>query len=403
MKTSDVLRGLRQQEKKNSQFLHLTAYENQLSLTARSGLCSKLSERYFFGSGKDGVVDWDPFTCLGMDHVQDLLDRAAEAFKGMMGCDGVNFSCLSGVHAMMCAILSVTDPGDNVMIVHHDDGGHFATKHILERTGRKYCYAPFDQESLTFKAEKLADIFKKNTCRAIYLDISYPTAPVNVKAIREALGKEAIIIFDASHTLGLMMGGKFQSPFSEGADIVCANTHKTLPGPQKGLIAFRKKFSLKINSTISNGLVSSPHLHHLLALGITILEMEEHGEKYAAAIVQNANFLGEALERLGYEVRKTPIGSYSESHQVHLFIEKSKGKKIYKRLVDNYISTNFDDRLGGRLFMRLGTQEITRRGMGAEEMKTIARFLDSSIKESDVSGAVKRFNAKFKKVYYSFD
>ncbi|OGJ06259.1 hypothetical protein A2238_01645 [Candidatus Nomurabacteria bacterium RIFOXYA2_FULL_35_9] len=219
------------------------------------------------------------------------------------------------------------------------------------------------------------------------------------------MGKNAIIIYDASHTIGLMMGGQFQSPLIEGADIICANTHKTLPGPQKGLIAFKnKKLAKKVNDVISKGLVSSSHTHHLIALSISILEMKKYGKKYAKQIIKNSNQLGMNLENLGYEVRKTPNGSYSLNHQVHLYIDNFKNrKKIYSNLVKNNISTNFDDRLGDRLFIRLGTQEITRRGMKEKDMKGIATFIDKSLRGKNVKNDVIKFNSRFKKIYYSFD
>ena len=98
----------------------------------------------------------------------------------------------------------------------------------------------------------------------MYLDISYYVTPIDIAGIRKALGDKAIIIYDASHTVGLMIGHQFQSPLEEGADIICANTHKTLPGPQKGIIVFRdQELADKANSVINSGLFSSAHTHHL--------------------------------------------------------------------------------------------------------------------------------------------
>ena len=405
MKINKLISNIRKLEKRNNNFLHLTAYENQLSKTANIFLSSKLSERYFFGPGTKGIIDWNPFTCLGLKDIQNLIDEANLSMKKMISCESFTPLCLSGVHAMMCTILSLSNPGDTVMIVAHKDGGHFATRHILERTGRKYVYAPFNLKSLDFDNKMVSDIFKEKKCKLLYLDISYCINPINIKALRKSLGKKAIIIYDASHTIGLMMGGQFQSPLIEGADIICANTHKTLPGPQKGLIAFKnKKLAKKVNNVISKGLVSSSHSHHLIALSISILEMKKYGKEYAKQIIKNSNQLGMSLESLGYEVRKTPDGLYSLNHQVHLYIDNFKDrKKIYSNLVKNNISTNFDDRLGDRLFIRLGTQEITRRGMKETDIKEIATLIDKSLRGKNVKNDVIKFNSRFKNIYYSFD
>ena len=405
MEIKELIRDLETLEKRNDNFLHLTAYENRLSPLANHFLSSRLSERYYFGAGTNEIVDWNPFTALGLGAVQNILDSASEALERMLKAKAVNFNCLSGVHTMMSAILSTSDPGDTVMIVHHNDGGHFATKLILERTGRKFVYAPFKTETQGFDLDKMAKEFSQNNCKVLYLDISYYVTPIDIAGIRKALGDKAIIIYDASHTVGLMIGHQFQSPLEEGADIICANTHKTLPGPQKGIIVFRdQELADKANSVINSGLFSSAHTHHLIALAITILEMEKYGEEFSAQIIENSNELGKTLEDLGHEVRHAPDGSISHTHQVHLYIDKlGDRKQLYERLVKNNISTNFEDRIGGRLFIRLGTQEITRRGMKKKEMIEIASLLTRTLRNDSTLEEVKAFNEKFSKIYYGFE
>ena len=255
--------------------------------------------------------------------MQDLINEGIEAAKRMLGAYSVNLNCLSGVHAMMCAILSTTEPGDTIMTVHHDHGGHFATKGIIERVGRKQVFASYNLEDLRFDTEKMAKDFRENSCKALYLDVSYYLNPHNLKEIRAALGDEAIIIFDASHTMGIIMGQRFQAPLKEGANVVCANTHKTLPGPQKGMIAFRDAdLAEKANAIIDGYLFSSPHTHHMLALATTILELEAFGQDYADQIIKNSNAVAQAFVDLGYEVRKSNTGAYSHNHQAHIFIDK---------------------------------------------------------------------------------
>jgi glycine hydroxymethyltransferase len=392
-------------EEQNARFLHLTAYENQMSETARRFLGSKLSERYYFGGGEEGMINWDPFTCLGMPEVEDLVSAAEVATTEMLHGSIANLKFLSGVHAMLCSILVATNPGDTVMIVHHDDGGHFSTQPLLEKTGRKVAYVTYDTEALQFDAAKTAKEFRQKKCTAIYLDISYCITPVNLRELRSELGDSATIIYDASHTVGLMMGGEFQAPLLEGADLLCANTHKTLPGPQKGLIVFRdEKWGKPLNDIINNGLFSSSHTHHLIALAISILEMKKFGTSYARQIIKNSNALGESLAALGYGVRRTPSQIYSETHQVHVFLpDGTKGAHYYRNLVKNGISTNFDDRIGKKLFIRLGTQEVTRRGMKEQDMKKVAQLVDSALKGNSIQNEVFDFSARFKKIHYSFD
>src|SRR3989344_1560328 len=329
----DYLNKIKEEEKRNENFLHLTANESQMSETARMFLGSKLSERYYVGAGTDGIVDLGVFTQLGFEGIAALVSEAESAAREMLGASVVNLSFLSGVHVMTCAILSMTEPGDTVMTVHHDHGGHFATSGILKRVGRKNVNAAYNLSEFKFDAEKTAQIFKESGAKAFYMDVSYYLNPHNLREIREALGEDAIIIYDASHTMGLIMGQAFQSPLKEGANVVCANTHKTLPGPHKGMIAFRDQdLADKANAIIDGCLYSTPHMTHLIALAITILEMKEFGQDYAKQIISNSRAMAKKFAELGYEVRKANNGEYSNNHQFHVFIDDNGNSlELYRR------------------------------------------------------------------------
>ncbi|OGD08896.1 hypothetical protein A2397_01380 [Candidatus Amesbacteria bacterium RIFOXYB1_FULL_44_23] len=395
-------------EVRNNDFLHLTANEAQMSDTARTFLGSKMNERYYMGGGNDNyIVDFGHFTALGIKSVECLLEAAKEAAKEMLGAAAVNLNVLSGVHSMMCSLLSTTEPGETIMTVPLEYGGHFATVGILNKIGRKQVFADFDFSNLKFDIEKIAKTVKENNVKAIYLDVSYYLNPHNLKEIREAIGPGPIIIYDASHTMGLIMGKQFQDPFRDGANVISANTHKTLPGPHKGMIAFKDKaLSDKANAIIDGFLYSSPHMIHLVPLAITLLEMKEFGQAYAKQIISNSNDLAKSFEDLGYEVRKANTGRYSEDHQVHVFIDKMGNYlDLYKNLVKNNISTNFEgsELAGGRWFIRIGTQEVTRRGMKKAEMEKIASLMDKALKGDNVKDQTVSFNNQFRKIHYSFD
>ncbi len=399
---------IRKDEQTDAKFLHLTSNEPYVSNTARAFASSRLADRYYFGGGDDELVDFGAFTSLGMPGVAALVKEAEEATKEMLGAAEVNLNCLSGVHAMMCAILSTTEPGDTVMTVHHDHGGHFATKGIVDRIGRKHVFTPaYDYDTLKFNATAIAKTFKEQSCKALYMDVSYYLNPHNLREIRAALGEEAIIIYDASHTMGLIMGQQFQAPLKEGANVICANTHKTLPGPQKGMIAFRDAdFGKKANAIVDGCLYSSPHTASMIALSTTILEMKEFGQDFAKQIIANSNALGEALNKRGYHVRKANTDRYSENHQVHLMTEKiGKHSELWRKLYSNNINVNFDspDVFKQGFFIRLGTQEITRRGMKEVEMEQIADFLQRGLSGYDFADEVTVFADKFRTAHYSFD
>lgn len=406
MKIKEVLNGISKEVERNDTFIHLTANENRISKTARTFLSASISDRYYFGGGdNNSVVAMGDFLGLGFNSVEELVSMANEAAKEMLSANAVNLNVLSGVHAMMSAILSVTNPGEMVLTVPKDAGGHFATAGILERVGRKHDYVSYDLKNLKFDVEKTAETVKKLNAKAIYLDVSYYLNSHNLKELREAVGNDVIIIYDASHTMGLVMGQQFQAPLVEGANVICANTHKTLPGPHKGMIAFRdKSLAEKGNSIIDGCLYSTPHMPHLISLAITILEMKEFGQEYAKQIISNSRSMAAAFAELGYEVRKANNGEYSNNHQFHVFIDNlGDSIELYTRLVKNNISTNFDSPLGGRLFIRIGTQELTRRGFKESDLKKLAEIVNKALKGENVVDQVANINSSFNSIAYSFD
>jgi len=195
------------------------------------------------------------------------------------------------------------------------------------------------------------------------------------------------------------------NPIIEGANVICANTHKTLPGPHKGMIAFRDKtLADKGNAIIDGCLYSTSHMPHLISLAITILEMKEFGIEYAKQIINNSRSMATKFTELGYEVRKANNGEYSNNHQFHVFIDKmGDSTDLYTRLVNNNISTNFDSPLGGRLFIRIGTQELTRRGFKESDVNVLAEIINKALKGEDVTNQVTKMNSSFNSIAYSFD
>lgn len=385
--------------------LHLTANESPLSDSARLMLSLPLADRYFMGSGDfEGIVDFNPFMFRGLPATGALVERAEAAASAMLSAELVTLRCLSGLHAMLCTILSATEPGDTILSLAPAHGGHFATQSAIERSGRLHASIPFDLSSLSVNVSALVRKFHSLRARAVYLDTAFALGPHDIFSMREGLGDEALIIFDASHSMGLIMGEQFQRPLAEGADILCGNTHKTLPGPQKGLVAFRdRSMAQRVMPVISGTLTSSGHTGSTLALAVTILEHATFGRAFAAHIVANANALGAALCALGFEVRRHGA-TFTRNHQVHLMAPPDLPRReLFQRLLHSGISANFDACLGGDGFVRLGTQDVTRKGMGSGEMDRIASLISRALEGESVRSDIEKLVHSFPDIHYSFD
>lgn len=393
---------LKEEEGNNKEILHLTANENVMSPLSTRFYQTELGSRYDFGPGEMGVTGGETFSCFGaptLPKIQTILEEAKIKTNKMLHAEYSSLSCLSGLHAMICVLLATTKPGDTVMITRERDGGHFCTHKMLSITGRKFIYAIYDQQTHLLDVEKTAALANKREIKVLYFDTAVNLTPIPLNGLRPKLSKNIIIIYDASHTLGLIMGGEFQAPLLEGADIISANTHKTLPGPHKGLLAFRdQKLGQQVNNIICDSLYSTVHTNSELALAITIIEFAKYGKSYAKQVVKNSNALGSSLEKNSLIVRKLHT-CYSQNHQVHVFIDGNNAD-IVRRFLTNGIAVNTSNALGNHLFLRLGTQEVTKRGMKEKDMEQIAFFIKQIISGKNIKGQVLQFNSNFKKISY---
>ncbi len=398
-----LFRTLQDIESYNDRMVNLTANQNILSPLAMRFYRSPMGLRYDFGRGIGGVMtanNFGDFSAITYPRLHDILDRAKAKAKKMLAAEDVNLECLSGAHAMLCALLGSTRPGDTVMSVREEDGGHFCTKHIAESIGRKHVYAAYDISRLTLDVAKTVYLARRKKARIVYLDTSVLLQPHPLRQLRNGLPHDVLLIYDASHTLGLIMGGEFQSPLREGADVIVANTHKTFPGPHKGILAFRDKSLATEMDSIVRNTYSTVHTNSLMALAITVLEMDMYGRGYARQIVRNSQALGSALAKNGLHVRSIN-GVYSHNHQVHLLVD-AEGSSIVRRFAQNGLSISTSNALGGRTFIRLGTQEATKRGMKEADMNLLGVLIQRILDGKDVSKDAAQLAKKYSTARFCF-
>jgi glycine hydroxymethyltransferase len=228
----------------------------------------------------------------------------------------------------------------------------------------------------------------------------------------------ARVMYDGAHVLGLIAGGQFQDPLHEGVDVMTGSSHKTFPGPQGGFVlsdSDDEKFHKKLNSSIFPGTCSSYHLHHVAGKVVALAEFEAFGTEYARDIVANAKSLGAALAAEGFDVLAEERG-YTASHQVltrHGGPDSGAGRRAAATLEDAGIITNMNmlpgdtKAMSGPSGLRLGVPELTRVGMGADEMQDVARFFARALIAEGEIATVKRdvieFKSRFQTVKYCFE
>lgn len=408
---ANLMDGIEELEKEDREILHLTAYDNAISFGAQKLLGSVLSQRYQLGTlnarQMSDPVAMGEFLLKGLDGVDQFERAAQEAACEMFSASTCDFRPLSGMHTMLTSLVALTRSQDVVYSIECESGGHFATHKILTVLDRRPAYIPMDNQRFKIDLQAFAKKVQLLPPRAIYFDVGCALFPLPLHEIRHIVGPDVLMIYDASHTFGLIAGGVFQSPLEEGADLIQGNTHKTFPGPQKGMLCFKElELAQQVQDALTAGLVSSPHLHHCLALYLTLIEMKQFGKEYAEQMVKNAKALAHALMEVGVEVLAADRG-FTQSN-VLLIKGGSVGGHVAacRKLYECQIATNsrhgFDQEV-----LRLGVQEVTRKGMKEEQMREIALLFKKALKDKVSSSLlreeVKEFTKHYQQVHYSFD
>ncbi|KUO41304.1 MAG: serine hydroxymethyltransferase [Hadesarchaea archaeon DG-33-1] len=396
--------------------VNLIASENVTSPAVREALISDFQHRYAEGWPGERVYAG----CVYIDQVELLaIDLAKQLFKA----EHANVQPVSGLAANLAMYTALTEPGDLMMCLSIPCGGHISMgKKKFGGTagavhGLNIEYFPFDEKRMNIDVDAAVKKVREVKPKLLLFGGSVFLFPHPVKEFVE-VAKEvgAHVAYDAAHVIGLIGGGQFQDPLREGAEIVNCSTHKTLPGPQHGMILCKKELAEPINKAVFPGLVSNHHLHAVAALAIALAEMLEFGREYTAQIVRNARALGQALHERGFAVL-CPDREFTNSHTIVVDITKyGDGATLEKKLEQAGIVLNRNllpwDIREGRHYknpggIRLGASEVTRLGMKEGEMGEIADFIKRAVIDDEppnrVASDVAEFRRDYQRVHYAFE
>lgn len=361
-----------------------------------------------------------------IDQVELLcIELAKKLFKA----EFADVRPISGVCANLVAYTAFTNPGDRMLSLAIPNGGHISYgKMKLGGTagavrGLVVEYLPFDPEEMNVDVDKakakIERMAKEERAppKLVMFGASVFPFPHPVKELADTIHDVgAFICYDAAHVAGLIAGGEFQDPLREGADVVTASTHKTLFGPQGGLVLSWERYAERIKRATFPGNVSNHHLHHLAGKAVAFAEMLAFGKAYARQVVRNAKALGQALHERGFKVLGEKRG-FTQSHVLIIDVsEHGDGKTIEKKLERANIILNRNllpyDLKFGRHFdapggIRCGLSECTRLGMKESDMDQIAEFMERVVIKKEAPEKVKEdvveFRRGFQKIHYAFD
>jgi len=397
--------------------LNLQASENVMSDAARSLLSTDFAHRYTLPDDLVPSLAGLKNAYRGTKHtdaVEELAERhAREVFRSAFA----SLKPLSGHLAGFLLLQACCKRGDRILVISAAHGGYdgYMPGFLPEYLGLDVQFLPFDPRVWNVDPKAAADLIIETRPRLVLLGASFILFPYNLRWLRGACDDVGTILgYDASHVLGLIAGGQFQDPLHEGADVLTGSTHKTLPGPQHGILlsdSDDEKFIKRLQRAVFPGVVSNHHLHAMAALGITLAEFVEFGREYAAQIVRNSKALAQALHERGIKVLAEKHG-FTESHTVALDVAAiGGGAKLSADLEKANIITNknllpWDTSPVKPSGVRLGTQELTRLGMRESQMDEVADlFARVAVKHEPsekVAADVGAMRTEFNTVHYCF-
>ena len=415
-----------QDEWRQRQTINLIASENVQSAAVRDIQNSDFMARYAEGHPNQG--DQINRYYQGTQYIDRLETMAREELLELARCRQADVRPISGNAANTAIALGYLRGGDPIIVNSTPAGGHIshntigvfgrriqtrgASLNLASDKAIPLHYLPLSEDQYHVDVPRSLDLIERTAPRLIVLGKSLILFPEPVRELAAVCREKGIpILYDGAHVLGLILGGQFQDPWREGATWVTASTHKTFPGPQRGVIladleeADEKRYWPAANRGVFPGSSSNHHLHSLPGLLVAVREMKQHAQVYAAQIVANAQALGRALDSAGIGVEARDFG-YTRSHQIAVNVgSHGGGLAVALRLEANDIIVNYnllptDTDARNPSGLRIGVQEMTRYGMREAEMQGLAGLIADAIRGKAVKDAVYTLRQRFGTVQY---
>ena len=359
--------------------LELIASENFTSNAVMEAQGSLLTNKYAEGYPKKRYYGG----CEVVDQVEKLAkERACQLF----GAECANVQPHSGSQANMSVYFTVCKPGDTVLAMNLNHGGHLTHGSPVNFSGKLYNIVPYGvaKETGRIDYDEMERLAVEHKPRMILAGASAYPRIIDFKRIREICDKVGAIMWvDMAHIAGLVAAGLHPSPVPY-CDFVTSTTHKTLRGPRSGLVLAKKEYEKDLNSAVFPGMQGGPLMHVIAAKAVCFKEALDPSFKvYMTQVVKNAAAMADEFNKMGYDL----VSGGTDNHLMLIDL-RNKGKtgKIVEKALDKaHITVNknmvpFDDQspfiTSG---IRVGTPFLTTRGLNEDDVRHVARLMDKVI------------------------
>ncbi|NPD23856.1 MULTISPECIES: serine hydroxymethyltransferase [Corallococcus] len=398
----EIAQVLRHETERQEEGLELIASENFVSPAVLEAVGSVLTNKY--AEGYPGKRYYGG--CEVVDVAENLaIARAKELF----GADAVNVQAHSGSQANMGAFMALMKPGETMLSLDLNSGGHLTHGAAFNFSGKLYKVVHYglsrDTETIDFaQVESLALEHKP---KVLVVGASAYPRTLDFAKFREIADRVgAAMLVDMAHIAGLVAAGVHPSPVPF-AEIVTTTTHKTLRGPRGGMVLSREAFAKTINSQIFPGIQGGPLMHAIAGKAVAFKEaLSPEFKTYQKQIVANAQALAEALKSAG--LRLCSGGTDNHLMLVDLRAKKLTGKVAEDVLGKAGITVNknmipFDpEKPTTTSGVRVGTPAITTRGMREAEMAVVGRLIGQALDAAQDDAALARVKGQVKELAQGF-
>jgi glycine hydroxymethyltransferase len=322
--------------------------------------------------------------------VDDAEDLARDRATALFGADHANVQPHSGANANMAAYLALLDPGDKVMGMRLDQGGHLTHGSPVNFSGRLYDFVAYGvtESDEVLDYGHIRELAQRERPKLIIAGATVYSRTIDFAAFRSiADDVGAILLVDAAHIAGLVAGGAHPSPVPY-ADVVTLTTHKTLRGPRAGTILCREEYAAAIDKALFPGLQGGPLMHVIAAKAVAFHEASQPAFKeYAAEIVVNARALAAALGAEGFRI----VSGGTDNHLMLVDLRPfGVTGKVAQEALDRAGVTcnknaipNDPEKPFVTSGLRLGTAAVTTAGMSTDEMAEIASMIGRVLRAPD--------------------
>ena len=301
----------------------------------------------------------------------------------------------------MSVYLGLLKPGDTVMGMQLDAGGHLTHGHKVNASGKLYNFVSYgvDRETETIDFDGMLTLAKEHRPKLIVVGATAYPRQIDFPRAREVADEvEAVLMADMAHIAGLIAGGAHPSPAGH-AQVVTTSTHKTLRGPRGGMVICDSKYARRVDRGVFPGSQGGPMMHVIAGKAVMLKEAATpQFQEYARQTVENARVLAETLEEAGLRL----VSGGTETHLVlvdvtplGVFGNVAATALEAAGIVTNYNTIPFDPQpptIGSGV--RMGTPALTTRGMRAEDMRTVGQLIARALEAHEDAAELAKINSE---------